>query len=101
MIESSKHATEVVSREGRNFMDSCASSQCTQLTVHSRFAIVLTDKLYTQVPEILIDLCVTGSYHVHAFTAMIMFHKYAVLSLIYACFMEAIALSCTVDFLPQ
>ena len=64
-------------------MDSLsASSQCTQLTVHSRFAIVLTYKLCTQVLEILIDLCVTGSYHVHAFTAMIIFHNYAVLSLI-------------------
>ena len=74
-------------------MDSLsASSQCTLLTAHSRFAIVLTYKLCclcTQVLEILIDLCVTGSYHVHAFTAMITFYKYAVLSLIYACFMEA------------
>ena len=29
------------------------------------------NKLCTQVLEILIDLCVTGSYHVHAFTAQI------------------------------
>ena len=35
------------------------------------------------------DLCVTWSYHVLAFTAMIIFTKYATLSLIYACFMEA------------
>ena len=32
---------------------------------------------------------------------MIIFTKYAVLGLIYAYFMEAIALSCTVDFPPQ
>ena len=53
-------------------MDSLsASSQCTQLTVHSsRFAMVLTNYA-TQALEILIDLCVTGSYHVHAFTAQI------------------------------
>ena len=68
-------------------MDSLsASSQCTQLTVHSRFAIVLTYKLCTQVLEILIDLCVTGSYHGHAFTAI---HKYSCTqSYIYACFMR-------------
>ena len=58
--------------------------------VHSRFAIVImTNILCTQALGILIDLCVTGSYHAHAFTGQILasrMHmiKHAVLSLIYA-----------------
>ena len=66
------------------------SSQCTQLTVHSRFAMMLTNYAHMQALEILINLCVTGSYQVHAFPAqfrphglhMIIFTKCAALSYI-------------------
>ena len=67
-----------------------------------------TDKLCTQTLEILINLCVTRSYHVHASLPTFRPHGLIVLSHDQVCCTQSnmhvlwrLALSCTVDFPPS
>ena len=104
-LESSKQHKQSVEKVEISWIVSVQAHNahnCTQQVCHG------TNKLCTQTLEILINLCVTRSYHVHAFTAQILASwtdctlTWSYLpSMLYSALYLRLALSCTVDFPPQ